>query len=188
MKLKDLKNRKNVGEYLNANNLTAFGAEIGVAYGENACAILDKWHGSGLILIDPWDISKCGEYIDGSAQIDFDGAYNYCINSLQKHIGRSIILRGTSDEALDKIPDGFLDFCYIDGNHHDPQVSRDISLWYKKVKSGGLFGGHDYYDLDTDYYKCDVKSAVDKFVKEKKLTLHTTTEDQLDQSWWVIVN
>jgi hypothetical protein len=187
MKIKELKHRKDVGLYLNANNLTNFGAEIGVAYGENACDILKKWNGSGLILIDPWDLSKCGEYIDGSSKIDFDGAYNYCVNSVKEYIGRSIILRHTSDEALTKIPDGFLDFCYIDGNHHDPQVSRDISAWYKKVKSGGLFGGHDYYNLDEDYYRCDVKSAVDNFVAKNNLTLHTTEEDELDKSWWVIV-
>lgn len=187
MNLFELKHRRDLGEFLNAKNLTGIGAEIGVAYGENANAILEKWRGSGMFLVDPWNREKCGEYIDGSASIDFDGAYNYCISLVSRYPGRTIVLRKTSDEALRDIPDGFLDFAYIDGNHHDPQVSRDINGWFKKVKSGGILGGHDYYDLDTDHYKCDVKSAVDRFVKNRGLWLHTTTEDQLDMSWWTMV-
>jgi hypothetical protein len=187
MKITELKNRRDVGLYLNANGLTNLGAEVGVAYGENACEILNKWQGSGLFLVDPWDISKCGEYIDGSANIDFDAAYNLCISKISSFPGRTIVLRGTSDEALGKIPDSSLDFVYIDGNHHDPQVSKDINDWYSKVKPGGLFGGHDYYNLNESFYRCDVKKAVDAFVKKKKLKLHVTNEDQLDQSWWIVV-
>lgn len=185
MRLKDLKNRKDVGALLNGMGLTGIGAEIGVAYGENATEILKKWAGAGLLLIDPWNRDKCGEYIDGSANIDFDGAFNHCLNLLSQFPGRSIVLRKTSDEAYEEIAPMSLDFVYIDGNHHDPQVSRDIERWYEKVIPGGIFGGHDYYDLDTPHYRCDVKSAVDKFVEENKLSLHTTTTDPLDQSWWV---
>jgi hypothetical protein len=187
MKLTELQHRNDIGLYLNANGLTNLGAEIGVAYGENACEILNKWAGSGLFLIDPWDISKCGEYIDGSANIDFDGAYNHCISKISQYPGRTIVLRGTSDEALTKISDKSLDFVYIDGNHHNPQVTQDIVNWHKKVKPGGILGGHDYYDLDTDYYRCDVKSSVDAFAKKMGYSVHNTDEDQLDQSWWIVV-
>lgn len=201
MKITELKHRNDVGLYLNANGLTNLAAEIGVAYGEYACEILSKWHGAGLFLIDPWDISKCGEYIDGSAGIDFDGAFNYCISKISSFPGRTIVLRGTSDEALDKLPDASLDFAYIDGNHHNPQVTKDINGYFKKVKSGGLLGGHDYYDLNEWYYRCEVKSSVDKFVEENGLTLHLTEQEPNsvfdvktnetkvieDRSWWIVV-
>ena len=179
-----LTNRKNIGSFLNRQNLVGFGLEIGVAYGENAEAILKEWNGIGLFLVDPWNRDKCGEYIDGSASIDFDGAFGYCVNKLSQFPCRSMILRMTSDEALDFIPDSMLDFCYIDGNHHNPQFEKDLTQWYKKVKKGGVLGGHDYYDLNTPEYKCDVKSTVDKYAIQRKLKVHITNSEPLDFSWW----
>ena len=184
--LSSLTDRNELGFWLNANGLTGIGAEIGVAYGENAEQILSFWQGSGMFLIDPWNREACGDYVDGSAQIDFDGAYNHAINRLSRFVGRTIILRMTSNEALKMIPDGMLDFVYIDGNHHNPQFRKDLVQWTYKVKVGGLIGGHDYYDFDEPHYKCEVKKTVDHFVKEHKIKLHTTCSRELDQSWWFI--
>ena len=188
MQLTDLKNRKDVGLLLNALGLRGLGLEIGVAFGENAYEILKKWEGHGLFLVDPWKKWDEGEYIDGSADIDFDGAFNNCMDRLSIFPARTIALRMVSDDALDLFPDEHFDFVYVDGNHHLPQVKRDVEKWYKKVKPGGLFGGHDYYTTDESYYKCDVEKTVDTFVKENGLenSFHTTKEDPLDQSWWIL--
>jgi SAM-dependent methyltransferase len=185
MRLTDLTNRKGLGLLLNQLRLKNIGAEIGVAYGENAEQILKLWQGHGLLLVDPWDRKACGEYVDGSANIDFDGAYNHCIERLAKFPSRTIALRMTSDEALLRVADKSLDFVYIDGNHHNPQLKRDLDGWIQKVKPGGIFGGHDFYDLDEPYYKCEVKSTVTKFTADRNLSLHTTMADELDKSWWI---
>lgn len=77
----------------------------------------------------------------------------------------------TSKEAAEHIPDGSLDFCFVDGNHAYKYVKEDIRLYLPKVKKGGLFGGHDI-DL-----KNDVKKAVDE-----------TFDDFIlgeNQTWWV---
>jgi hypothetical protein len=50
----------------------------------------------------------------------------------------------TSEEAAPKIPDGSLDFAYIDANHAYEYVKRDIELWWPKIRDGGMLAGHDY--------------------------------------------
>lgn len=177
-----VENRKTFGVTLNELGLTGIGAEIGVAYGENARYILDCWAGYGLFLIDPYDLDKCGKYVDGSANIDFNGAYNYMFNHLRLHPMRAILLRMTSNEAAPLIGDETLDFVYIDGNHHNPQFQQDLDNWYPKVKPGGIVAGHDYYDLDTLHYICEVKSTVDKFITTITYDRFYTTECS---SWWL---
>lgn len=181
--LKNLENRTGIGAILNERGLNGFAAEIGVAYGENADSILSGWRGLGLMLIDPWDRKKCGEYVDGSANIDFDGAFNHCLGLMAKHPMRTIAIRKTSSEAVVLFPDSFFDFVYIDGNHHNPQVTIDLLEWLPKVKSGGIFGGHDFYDLDTPHYRCDVKKAVEKMCEKHNFELFVSPGCT---SWWVI--
>lgn len=187
MQLKDLENRKDIGLLLNSLGLTGLGLEIGVAYGENAEFILEKWAGAGLFLVDPWKTWDEKDYIDGSRNIDFDGAFDNCMSRLARFPSRTIAMRMVSDRALNCFPDNFFDFVYVDGNHHLPQVKKDVEQWYEKVKPGGIFGGHDYYDRDTPEYRCEVKATVDVFIKDRQLQtrFHTTTSDKLDFSWWI---
>src|ERR1700756_2143001 len=49
-------------------------------------------------------------------------------------------------EAATHIPDGTLDFVFLDGNHEYANVKREIETYLPKLKPGGLMGGHDYYD------------------------------------------
>lgn len=177
-------NRNQLGTLLNKLNLTGIGAEIGVAYGHNSKDILDKWNGFGLFLIDPYQLDKCGEYIDGSSKIDFDKALLYCRNELKNHVFRTIHIRETSDFAYELLKGVSLDFVYIDGNHHNPQVTKDINNYWNLVRPGGILCGHDYYDLDTDYYRCDVKSSVDKFLTQIVYKEFFTTPEC--SSWYIL--
>jgi hypothetical protein len=184
MKLEDLDHRKNFGELLNKLGLYGFGVEIGVMGGAYSEAILEDWHGCGMFLVDPWKTWDAKDYIDGSANINFDQAFYETLDRMARKPGRAIVLRMTSDEAAKVIPAGMLDFVYIDGNHHEPQITRDLTNWYGKVKVGGIFAGHDYYDLNETWYRCEVKTAVDTFAKVNKLKLHITGQKG-DDSWWI---
>jgi SAM-dependent methyltransferase len=179
-----IKNRDELGHLLNSMDLKGLGAEIGVAYGLNTKNILDHWRGSGMFLIDPYDRESCGEYIDHSSQIDFDKCLLYCRNLLNSHIFRTIHLRTTSDEAYTILKSFQLDFVYIDGNHHNPQVTRDIENYWNVVKPGGILCGHDYYDLDSPGYKCDVKSSVDAFLNKIQYKHFFVTESC--SSWYIL--
>lgn len=187
MNLETLKNRKDIGSFLNKNYLLGEAAEIGVAYGENAKQILDHWRGVKLHLIDPWMTQPWDEYTDSTNKIDFDGAFKYCMNLLESHKSRIKPIRVMSDDAVKMYRDGFFDFVYLDGNHSEPQITRDLVNWFPKVRKGGIFGGHDYMDESSDTYQCQVKSAVDRFVQERGLKLHTTNGDAYDLSWWIAV-
>lgn len=184
--LTDLKHRKDVGLWLNARGLTGTGAEIGVAYGENAEAILEKWNCEMLYLIDPWIQQPKEDYTDGDMGMNFENARIYCHGKLSRFKPRWLEVRLKSDDALGHVGNETLDFVYIDGSHQDPQVSRDVEQWWHKVKPGGLFGGHDYMDLNTPEYRCDVKRTVDRFVQTHNLPLHITDSDPCDLSWWII--
>jgi len=57
--------------------------------------------------------------------------------------------------------DNSIDFIYIDASHDYENVKNDLIHWYPKVKIGGVIAGHDYY-------REEVKRAVDEFFKDKE--------------------
>ncbi len=176
--------RNDFGKYLNDVGLIGFGCEIGTAYGENAEQILRQWSGVTLFCVDPWKKWEKDQYVDTTGKCDFDSMFMYAMNKFSKYPGRVSVVRQESDVAVQMFPDSFFDFVYVDGNHHEPQISRDLENWYPKVKSGGLFCGHDYYNLDTPEFRCEVKSAVDRFVSARGLDISVTTGPG-DMSWWI---
>lgn len=51
--------------------------------------------------------------------------------------------RMSTDDAAALVPDGSLDFVFIDADHSEESVKRDIANWAPKVRKGGLLSGHD---------------------------------------------
>ena len=47
-------------------------------------------------------------------------------------------------DAAAHYPDGYFDLVFIDANHSKPCVLQDIAAWRRKVKPGGILGGHDH--------------------------------------------
>lgn len=72
----------------------------------------------------------------------------------------------TSDEAVSNFEDNTLDFIFIDGLHEYGQVLTDCRNYYSKVKSGGIFSGHDYKVI------AGVGKAVDEFAAEVGATVN----------------
>jgi predicted O-methyltransferase YrrM len=64
-----------------------------------------------------------------------------------------------SEHAVEDIPQD-MDCIFIDANHEYPYISKDVRLYYEKVRKGGLFCGHDFH-MDG------VKRAVTEFCQEK---------------------
>ena len=60
---------------------------------------------------------------------------------------RSQLVQGYSLEVAEKIPDGSLDFVFIDGDHSFEAVRDDVRVWERKVRPGGMISGHDLFDL-----------------------------------------
>jgi hypothetical protein len=69
-------------------------------------------------------------------------------------------LHVSSEEFVKTIEDESLDFVFIDGDHSFEAALKDFQNYYPKVKTGGIFGGHDI-QLDS------VRNALTYFLKEK---------------------
>lgn len=63
---------------------------------------------------------------------------------LKRYPDRTQLIVCDSAEAAREVPDGSLDFVFIDADHSFEAVQRDIEAWRSKVRPGGWFGGHDY--------------------------------------------
>ena len=110
--------------------------------------------------------------IDTKAELD-NAYYNKAKNRLAPFNAR--IYKETSMNAVKRFADESLDFVYIDAAHDYKNVYNDIKEWSKKVRMGGIIGGHDYmdpnFDGKKDYYKeiYDVKAAVNDWVKANNI-------------------
>ena len=84
--------------------------------------------------------------------------------------------RGFSEDILSRFNDSYFDWAYIDGNHLYEFVKKDLILCIKKVKTGGIIAGDDYYEGGW----CDggVKKAVDEFINMNSLKLIETKNNQ----------
>jgi hypothetical protein len=184
-KLNELETRDDIGHVLNEMKLNGDGVEVGVAFGENAEMVLSKSGLKTLYLIDPW-CHVLGEDAKGYADAikDWEGCLAFCISKLQKFGNRAKTIRETSFIGSRMFQNESLDFVYIDANHMSPMIDNDLMYWYDKVKHGGIFGGHDYHNILREDYQCDVKTAVDKFFKDKGKKIHVTKD--ADPSWYII--
>ena len=92
----------------------------------------------------------------------------------------AIILKSTFKDALHLFTDGTFDLIYIDGYAHTGQDNGEtLDDWYPKLKSGGIFSGHDYcakYQPTID--------AVDAFTYKHNLILNIIRDGD-HPSWWV---
>lgn len=89
--------------------------------------------------------------------------------SPQKYIGKS-------QNLYKELQDNYFSMIFIDAAHDYESVKADLNNFYPKLKSGGIFAGHDYGEKS-----CGVGQAVDEFVKENNLKL-----DVMTASWILI--
>ena len=93
------------------------------------------------------------------------------------------IRRGYSFDVARDFPSEYFDFVYIDADHTYEGVKRDLHDWYPKVKTGGLFCGHDYVNktkkLRAGYLRFGVAQAVDEFVRNNDIKTFFTAPNSV---------
>jgi hypothetical protein len=180
-----LLDRREFGYWLNFLDLFGQGVEVGVRQGDYSRILLGSWKGRLLHSVDAWRSFDQNIYISTCNVSDAEHEKNFQITKerLQASGGRSNVIRATSRDASLSFEDASLDFVYLDAQHHYGAVVEDISLWFPKVKPGGIIGGHDYLDGMIDNSEFGVKSAVDDFIKKNGLRLLVTNEPY--PSWFV---
>ena len=164
-----------------AKQVPILGAEIGVWKGHNAAMLLSAFPQLTLYTVDPWELGGDHVSMPKTTPAMFADAKKEFYELVGKHIERCKVLQMTSEQAAKEVPDGSLDFVFIDGDHTYESVQQDIELWYPKVKPTGMVSGHDYYWADGTN-SLVVKQAVDLFAYENKYVV----DDAPGQIWWFI--
>lgn len=137
-----MRNRHEFAQYLTENNCK-IGLEIGSYKGAYSRYLLDNWEGY-LYLIDIWKKLPDEEYTDISNQDNPKQIISEVFDNLSGHEDRTTLIRGSSNSTDHLFPDEFFDFIYIDANHKYQYVLHDMKKWYPKLKTGGIFAGHDW--------------------------------------------
>lgn len=64
-----------------------------------------------------------------------------------------------SVDAAKLYADRSLDFVFIDADHSYESIMADIAAWHRKVKGGGVIGGHDF----VPYYSGVIRAVREVF-------------------------
>jgi len=139
------------------------GVELGVAKGTfSNILLMCNPDFKKLYSIDRWAGDR------GHNNMEYDVAKGL----LRKHGKRSEIIRKPFEIAKDDFQYETLDFIYIDGYAHTGQDGgRTLHQWYRRLKPGGVFAGHDYH-----FRFPETVIEVNKFADKWGLELHLTKE------------
>lgn len=145
------------------------GLEIGCAEGNTSKFLLESLPDLTLFGVDPYV-----DYMDwnGNDLKNLNNTHQQLMEKINPYKDRHKLFREYSDAAHVNFDDNSLDFVFIDGLHTYDQVKKDCENYYSKVKSGGLFAGHDYYAIE------EVRCAVKEFaIKQGMDKIYSTDFD-----------
>lgn len=168
-------------ERLALDGTSLVGVEIGVYKGEHAESLLNRADIKKLYLVDPYELYR--EYGEGRQHYGVDRdplvtAKAEAMRRLAPHSAKIEWIFQLSAAAVEQIPND-VDFVYVDGNHEESFVRADIAAYYPKIRSGGVIGGHDYYNGFRREHDGVVR-AVSQFAVHNDLTLQVELPD-----WWI---
>lgn len=143
------------------------GAEIGVNKGHNAAYICNVVKPKILYLIDPWS-----NFFDPGSGDVIGEAHYIATTALLSSFACCKFIRDLSYNAVKIVPDGVLDFAYIDSDHTYNAVCQEILQWYPKIKKGGILAGHDFPIVE--------QAVIDTC---KRLNIAQVTNQ--DEDWWL---
>lgn len=133
------------------------GAEIGVRTGRTLFHLLRNFKDLHMVAVD----KDCAQFWTMDAQ--------------DKYHSRVQVLQGLSWEMAQHVPDGSLDFYFIDAGHGFKSVVRDIDAWTPKIRSGGWMLGHD---INFPAVNSAVRDRFDHFeVGSDNVWFHNPTRD-----------
>lgn len=97
-----------------------------------------------------------------------DGSYKATFEHYMENTGSlpaiTKIIHGSDRDQtnVDQYADDSVSFLYLDTSHDYEGTSLELSLWWPKVRAGGMFCGDDYL------YRRGERKAVDEFFKKIK--------------------
>lgn len=156
------------------------GTEEGV-YAEQLCRALP---GLNLTCVDAWETYP-GYQEHRRRQEKLDRWHAQTVERLAP-FGVNV-LRQYSVAAAEGIPDGSLDFVYIDANHELRFVLEDLYTWLPKVRAGGIVAGHDFRG-HVGSLRIDVEVAVRAYTQAKGIAPWFVIDDADTTPTWFWIN
>lgn len=143
------------------------GVEVGVAQGEYSKLICENNPQIKMCGVDAWKPYE--GYTDYIQPNILTTVFEEAHRRLDRYVKfkRYKIIKEFSMDAVGKFEDNSLDFVYIDANHREPNVTQDITEWFKKVKPGGIIAGHDYVRHRKEGYQ--VIEAVNRYTNNNNI-------------------
>ena len=148
--------------------------EVGVWKGDFSRQIWSISSPNLLVLVDSWTFDEkvrgCAPQVSGEEplkQIFFDQAKKDTYDKF-KNIQNVHILDLNSIEASAKYEDNFFDYIYIDAEHTYKAVTKDLEVWYPKLKKNGTLFGDDYYWREEDD-TLSLHIAYQEFIKKNQI-------------------
>jgi predicted O-methyltransferase YrrM len=149
-----------------------FVVEIGCSEGDTTEWLLQCNPTLRIVCIDPYV-----NYVDwnGNHLNDRQEFYEKTLRRLAPYGERFKMIRDFSDNVVDMFENESIDLLFIDGLHTYDQVAIDCDNYYPKVKTGGVFSGHDYRVI------AGVHKAVNEFAGAKNKQI---LETECDVWYW----
>lgn len=182
-RLSDMSDREDIPDVLNEFGMVGHAAEVGVLWGAFSAHVLRKWNGEKYYCVDPWEHQSQEEYREFNENTDYDQCFRQ-VSQLAESDQRIVILKGLSTEMVKDVPKCSLDWVFIDGNHTYKNVLEDMELWFNRLKIGGILSGHDYLHKPEYPACCEVKPAVDRWMKDHNIQF--VIDKGSLPSWWAI--
>jgi hypothetical protein len=144
------------------------GAEVGVYEGSHAAQMATSDCIKKIYLIDSIEMPKLKEIIN-------------------PHMSKlELLIPCTSEEAILKFQDNSLDFVYIDADHTYENVKKDLEMWWKKVKVGGLLCGHDFSVEMLGTMKAIIEFSIKNSLQLNHVVTYDPSQKTCSQSdWWL---
>jgi hypothetical protein len=124
--------------------------ELGAWFGKStnylASAIRKSGKKINLTSIDTWK-GTVDEKLHQNIVGTFNGDifYEFIDNTMISGNYASIdYIKDTSKNAANNFPNCSIDFMMIDGGHSYEDVKEDMTIWYNKIKPGGVISGDDF--------------------------------------------
>lgn len=152
------------------------GAEVGVADGRYSLTLCKNIPNLSLLCVDLWAPYHGNRR--GGPQEQHERNYALAVERLAPYQAR--LRRGYSLDVVREVPLDSLDFVYIDANHAFDYVMCDIIEWAKRVRSGGIVAGHDFYWFDG----AGVVEAVEVYTKAHRITDWYVCDEREPSFWW----
>lgn len=154
----------------------SIGCEKGVWVGAFSYKLLTATKPKILYLVDPWKVypSQSPLYGNGFArtQKDLDILHDSVVNRFKNSPSVKVLRQ----ETLTGIPDNYLDWIYVDGDHSYESVTSDLLESLRVVKIGGIIAGDDF---QTDgWWGLDVINAVLDFIKQYPVKVEIIKSNQ----------